>query len=218
LFGNIILASLDKPEHEELARKLCAKLLDAVINYRVNSWDVGHVVEALMKISPVAVLDILVEQNETNVQINARSVFEYWGKNMACPFQALPEHVWREWAEAKPKTRYVQLAKVVKFSTLDHNEKSSAWSPIAEKIFDTAPDPVKVLDEFFYRFQPTMGWSGPLADILDSRMILIDILKGHPKPEIVKWAETRSLELEVWIKREREEASQWNKVQDEGFE
>jgi hypothetical protein len=39
-----------------------------------------------------------------------------------------------------------------------------------------------------------------------------------PKPEIVEWAEAHSLKLEDWIKREREQASQWNKTRDERFE
>lgn len=49
LLGDVIEVSLDGPEHEELARLLCARIVDAVSRHRVSAWDINDIIEGLTK-------------------------------------------------------------------------------------------------------------------------------------------------------------------------
>jgi hypothetical protein len=213
----VVVASLDRPEHEDLARLLCTRIVDGIKNHRVYALDVDDVIEALTKTFPTAALDIFVERAETDEYMSARSIFRDLRDSRACPLQSLPDQVWMEWAEGKPQSRYVRLAEVVRFSNANDDDKAVRWSSAAEKIISAAPEPSKVLDVFLDRFWP-MSYSGSQADILATRMPMIEELLHHSRPEVAAWARENAPKFADSIARVCEREAEQDTKRDERFE
>lgn len=215
MIGEVIEAVYDRPEFEDHARAFCARVGEAAKSWRVPPWDVASITTALAKTFPFVVLDVLVEQ--TLGDGNGRPLFLDMRVNRTCPLDAIPDDVWLAWAAQKPETRYELLARVLRFSVAGDEEHSNGWSPAASKLIDVAPEPTKVLDAFFRRFQPS-SWSGSLADTLQSRMPLIEVLKRHSKDEVVAWATAAARILAAEIQRERTREASDNRARDQSFE
>lgn len=216
VLGEIIKAALDTPACEPLARQLCAAAAEAIRSYRVSSWDLHSVIEALANVFPVTVLDVLVEEANDGEQ-TARQIFRDVRDNRPCPLQSVPDATLTGWANEKPESRYIDLAEVVRFSDANEDEKSAGWSSAAMTIIKAAPEPAKALDVFFDRFMP-MSWSGSRADILASRLTMIEALSQHAKPEIAEWAKSRTPEFAEAVERERAAEARHDRNRDERFE
>ena len=217
LLGGIVKASLDKPEHEDLARLVAGRILDAIKSYRVNPWDVNEVIEGVLTAFPNVALDIFVGRDEEDEALGSRSIFRDVREGRACPLHSVPEHIWLKWAEAKPESRYVRLAEVVRYSDADDDDKARSWSPAAEKIIDAALEPARVLDVFLDRFSP-MSWSGSRAEIMATRLPLIKALMHHARPEVVEWAKTHTETFAANVERERVSEARSDRIRDEAFE
>lgn len=217
LLGNVIEVSLDDSKHEELARSLCTGIVAAVNSYRISAWDINDIIEGLAKTCPVAVLDILVEQAK-DAQGASRAIFRDIRENRRCALQCVPDEVALAWAAAKPDSRYIALAGVVKYSDANDDEKSLHWSVMAEKIMSAAPDPATVLDVFLDRFPPTGGWSGSLAGIMASRIPLIELLAQHTRPEVAAWATANLPKFTNSVERRRAGEAAQDRRRDERFE
>lgn len=183
----------------------------------MNPWDVNDMISALTTAYPHAALDIFVERDEADEELTARSIFRGVKEGRACPLQSVPEQTWLEWAEAKPEIRYVRLAEVVRYSDADDDDKAKCWSPAAEKIISAAPDPISVLNVFADRFSP-MGWSGSRAEIMATRLPLINALQQHSRPAVVAWANAHGSIFAADVERERASEARRDRSRDERFE
>jgi hypothetical protein len=216
MIGQLVQASYDGAEHDDEVRNLCARILNSVRTHQINRWDLGEMVGALTKNHPIAVLDILVEQASEDEDIGG-ALFEDFRSNRACPLKSIAPAVWLEWAALKPDSRYALLAGIIRFSSSDNDEPSNGWSEAATQLINTAPDPAKVLDVFFDRFQP-MGWSGSRAVIMASRLPMIEALKSHNRSEVAAWATTREPNYTTLIAQERTFEASRDRRQHETFE
>lgn len=218
MLGVITRASLDKPEHEDLARRVCERIIDAARDFRISAWDMGETITALVTAFPRASLDIFVEEDEGYPYRGSRMVFhDIREHHRACPLQAMPEATWMSWADEKPDLRYTLLAGAVRYSDANDDDKSSAWSSAAERIINTAPNPSKALDIFFERFTP-MSWSGSRAEIFASRILLMEALLHHPRAEVASWAKAKMPELRQAVEKMREREAREDRSRDERFE
>lgn len=162
-------------------------------------------------------LDILVEQANDERE-TSRDIFRDMRENRADALQFIPQEVALEWASAKPESRYIALAEVVKYSDANDDDESLRWSVMAEIIIEAAPDPAKVLDVFLDRFPPTGGWSGELADVMASRIPLIEVLARHARPEVVAWGAENLPKFAATVERERAAEAAEGRSRDERFE
>jgi hypothetical protein len=217
MLGQIVEASFDKPEYEHEARAFCGRILAAIKAYRLYAMDIGDVIEALTKVNPLAVLDILVEQAVEDEDVG-RAPFEALRSNRPCPLDSIAPDVWLGWAAAKPGTRFAYVAQVIGFSQGIDDEVSKGWSAAAEQIINAAPDPAKVLNVFMERFEPTGGWVGSLADIMASRSPMIEALTHHRRPEVAAWANENIAKFNDRIARKREWETSQNRSRHETFE
>jgi len=62
--------------------------------------DIGDVIEALTKVNPLAVLDILVEQAVEDEDVG-RAPFEALRSNRPCPLDSIAPDVWLGWGCSK---------------------------------------------------------------------------------------------------------------------
>lgn len=214
--AQIIAASLTRPEDESIARTLCERIRASIHSHTVMAWDLHDVIAALAKAFPEAVLDILAKRSNDD-ELNARNIFSNMRQNRSCLLQDIPEARLLAWANAKPESRYVDLAQAVKFADGNDDDNSTAFSTTAEALIAGAPDVVPVLNVFIDRFEP-MSWSGSRADILASRMTLLQNLLGHTRPEVVAWAQAAVPEFAAKIERERAWEASQSRSRDERFE
>ena len=63
-----------------------------------------------------------------------------------------------------------------------------------------------------------MAWSGSRAEIMSSRLPLLETLKAHGNPAIAKWAAKTSQWLAASVAKEREYESKDRRDRDERFE
>ena len=184
--------------------------------WKVHASDLGEIITAITKTFPVAILDILVEQAIGEDGIG-RTIFQDIRGNRACPLDFIAEDVWMTWAAHKPETRYELLARVVRFSTTGDEDHANGWPPTALRLIEMAPKSVKVLDAFLERFRPN-GWSGSLANILATRMPLIEALKQHPNPAIAAWANQHAPSYEAYVESQRAREAAEDRARDQTFE
>lgn len=213
MLARLIEVSLDRPEDYPLAHELCTKIAEGMDRYLISS-DISEILKALTKVCPRAVLDVLVENYESS---RARSLFRDLRETRPDPLSELSEDAIIAWATEKPETRYPALAQVVRFADAGDDTSSKCWSPAAEKIIELAPDVKRVLNVFLSRFQP-MGWNGSRAEIMGSRVSLIQSLAGHARPEIAEWAATSLPVFEARVAQERASEAIRDKDRDERFE
>lgn len=216
MIGGVINVAFDKAEYEDQARAFCTKIVAALKGWKVYELDVSEVITALTKAFPVVVLDMLVEQMVGEDSFG-QTIFQDIRSNRTCPLDLLTDDVWMAWASRQPETRYELLARVMRFSTTSDDDHANGWSPAALRLIEVAPEPVKVLDTFLERFRPN-GWSGSLADILASRMPLIDTLKQHSNPAIAAWANQHAPTYAAYIETQRDCEAAEDRVRDQAFE
>ncbi|MDP2680427.1 MAG: hypothetical protein Q8O85_17145 [Rhodoferax sp.] len=121
------------------------------------------------------------------------------------------------WAAKKPETRYELLARAMRFSHAGDEDHAKGWSSAAKRLIEVAPEPVRVLDTFLLRFSPN-SWSGSLADILATRMPLIEALKQHSKAEIADWANAHAPAFAASVDRQRDHEAADHRKRDQAFE
>ncbi len=216
MMAEVIKVAFDKPEREAQARAFCAKVIAALGGWEVSGWDLGDTITALAKTFPVVVLDILVEQ-AVDEDGMGQTLFQDIRGNRTCPLDAITNDVLIAWATQKPETRYELLARVVRFSNAGDEEHADGWSPAARMLIDAAPESVKVLDTLYRRFTPN-GWSGSLADVLATRMPLLEALKHHPRADVSAWANAHALAYRVHVDRQRAVEAAEHRARDQTFE
>jgi hypothetical protein len=216
LLGEIAEVSFTGPEHEEQVRRLCIRVLQGIRSYQVYASDVADLLKAITKTFPVVVLDVFVEQGDVEDDMR-QTIFQEMREHRTSPLEDVPEDIWRAWAEEAPSTRYACLASVVKFSVGSDDAAAKEWSETAKKLINAAPHVESVLDTFFARFEP-MSWSGSRADIIGSRLPLLESLRLHPRAEVAAWANARIPVLSAAVERERGNEARDSRLRDEAFE
>lgn len=197
--GSAIRIGLSRPEHEDQARALCLRLLGAVSGWKRHPWEYPETIAALTKTFPIAILDTLLEHAAGEKCAGVVHDLVRYGRN---PFKEIAEETWLQWAATKPERRYELLARVIPFSRLGEDDPATGWSPSALRLIEKAPNPVPVLNTFLRRFYPG-SWHGSLAQILSTRLPLIDELRQHPNPTIAGWAIEAAAKFTAEVERER---------------
>lgn len=81
------------------------------------------------------------------------------------------------WCDADPVPRFPALANVIEITK---NVQPPQWTDLALAFLRKAPDPVTVLQQFVYQFEPTSGRVGSLSTALESNAALLDQLGAFP--------------------------------------
>jgi hypothetical protein len=106
---------------------------------------------------------------------------------------------------------------LLRFSSAGDEDQATGWSPSALRLIELAPEPAKVLDTLLGRFAPHC-YSCSRADILASRMPLIDTLKQHSRPAAAVWAEQHAPEYAAIIERQRVQETTEDRARNQTFE
>lgn len=216
MLGQIIEVAFDSQQYEDQARVFCNRILVAIQSWKVHASNLGEIIAALTKSFPTVILNMFVEQ-ATDEDGAEQTIFQDIRSDRACALDHIPDDVWMAWAAKKPETRHELLARVMRFSNTGDEDHAKGWSSAATRLIEVAPEPVRVLDTFLLRFSPN-SWSGSLADILETRMPLIEALKQHSKAEIADWASAHAPSFAASVDHQRNQEAADHRKRDQAFE
>jgi hypothetical protein len=219
--SRIARSCLIAPDDTPLAEQICNRIRES-FSKGFNRADQGKLIEALAILFPTTVLDILVEGAESPYEMR-RGLFYSYRENQPAPLDKVPEDTLIEWAQSGPEERFVYLADTIRIwtnsdGTSNEEEPGSlTWTSAARKLMAEAPDPRPVLSVIFKRFHPS-GWSGSLAEILESRIPLLAQLESHENHVIAAWAKKVLPIHQANIESARESEARESRERDERFE
>ncbi|MNS84542.1 hypothetical protein D3C86_1433900 [compost metagenome] len=153
-------------------------------------------VDTLFEVQPEIALDVFVGGPEGPVR---RLFRQRTGR--PSPLAKIDPALIKAWADADPERRYDRLGDATSLFEKDRSDNATALNPLFVALLERAPDKAAFLGEAYIRVHPS-GWSGSLADILESRKRLLDGLPDHP--DVAAWLARERPRVETWIARERQ--------------
>ena len=209
-----------KGDGDAVAKTVCERFRASALAAPHKMSDYDDFFGGLCKAQPRIVLDTFFVG--TDAELRAVNQTLRWFRTKRQSLRMIPTDAWLEWCSEEPQTRYATAARFVPFTNDveqddEEESKTSAWSDLALKLIDLAPDPVSVIREFTERFWPS-SWSGSLASILESRMALLNDLLQHPNSSVADFAAERITQLRAEIEEERTRETARERGRDERFE
>lgn len=129
----------------------------------------------------------------------------------------VPEPELLKWCDEAPLERYPMSASVITFGKRENKDCPLRWTNTALALIEKAPDRAMVLKQFIASFMPTGGWSGSLADILESNAGLLDEFMHYPDMAIRKLVADEQIRLRETIQDRREWEARDHRGLDERF-
>jgi len=102
----------------------------------------------------------------------------------------VPDDVLISWAQTSPNGFFPRLAAIIIPFRKANNSDALEWTPLAMSILELSPDRIAVLNNLGSRIYPRT-WSGSLADILEGRRMLFQVLMSYSDPAVTAWARAR---------------------------
>lgn len=123
--------------------------------------------------------------------------------------ELVPKEVLLDWCNEQPEIRYVFAAGACRLFEKQDNEKTALTiSDSAAAIFASAPDKSAVLEKFIRRFDPRFS-SGSRADILETRLSVLDHLATNEHEANRSMINAAKARLQKWIAAERAHEREW---------
>jgi hypothetical protein len=205
----IIRACFAKESAKDIATTLCDKIANAFEKFYTFPEDYNEVIMALASVQPIAFLNSFLGKNENNNKINR------WFSERVNPLAEISDELIITWCEHDPKTRYPNVAS----SIVPHrnSENGKEWTPLALRIITNCYEPIEVLNRFKSSFRPT-SWSGSRADLMESCLRLISVLKKDKNTCVADWANREERIFAEEIQSVRQWEQHWESERNESFE
>jgi hypothetical protein len=212
----VIKASLAGSEGVPVVRRLCRDLMAAVAKYEVHAHDQDDLIKALFHVHPSVMLDELFSGDEASRKQSLTLL------NNLNPFNRtalddVPDEVILDWCSRDPKIRYPIAAAGMTLFRRTSDKEPHAWTDLARKLLDNAPEPRAILDAMVYRLRP-MSWSGSLATKLESRLKLLGDLPVGDAPDLKAAHEQAKDQLRKQIDGQRQRETKEDKARSGRFE
>jgi hypothetical protein len=200
--GKIALASLRDDVGKPIVRQLCRDLTAGVARYEVSGHDHDELMSALFKSHPVDVLDELFGGDEASQKDAVRLMNDrlHFRKN---PMSGVADDIITGWCDGDPATRYPLATAVAPLFKRPSDKAPLEWTSLTKQLLLKSPNPQAVLRELVYRLYPRGGWSGSLAEKLESRLTLLSQLDIDGVAAIAPALEAAKQELARRIDAER---------------
>ena len=174
LFG----CGVDERLAEKKARYILLKLVEkARVGHLWPVLQLKEAMKAIFRVQPVAALDILVGDDDSDEACLRRTSLDKEGED--CPLWDVPEAVLNRWCRAGAEHRWIYVASVVPAivpaTGVEVNENEWKWSPQAVSLLRDAPNQVDVAETLVNRISK-WSWVGSGAEAISKRMPLLDQL------------------------------------------
>ena len=170
----------------------------------------GRLLAPFFKYFPLHTLDaVYVPDQDGKYHAALHLVTDPYRENRETAIRKVSDEQLVEWCDMSPPDRYIFAANGCRLFVKSANGTTSEeieWAPTALRILQHGPDPKAILEIFIDRFQPT-SWSGSLADVLQSRVKLLDNqnFKNNPNLSVEIENARKKLERQIALERRRDE-------------
>ena len=176
----IAAACFSGPGGKAAASSVYVAIIEARAEYRLTLGDVGELLGALFKLQPHAALDAFAAPGRTQARLSFPNSDETTAAfhKLRNPWRTMADADVLSWCDIDPAERYPAAASLVPFTSAER-AADPAWSSVALRLLEDAPEPGEVLRRFVARFRPS-SWGGSLAAILEHRAGLLSRLEEGP--------------------------------------
>jgi hypothetical protein len=181
--GQVISSCLFEESGAAIASQLSRRILDSISSFQTSPHDHDHVMSALFRTQPIAVLD------ELAATVGKDSTHGMWVlhrvEGLAInAINSLTQEDLFSWCEQEPALRYQIAATAILFITNVPQGQEPEWSTVAIRLLKHAPDRAAVLRQFMQRSQPS-GFVGSIISALESSKKLLDQLASQFDDELL---------------------------------
>ncbi|WP_394542670.1 hypothetical protein [Priestia aryabhattai] len=198
---------------QEKAKVLCNNIFHSFTSNHIFWMDYDHVLDSLSTQQPEVFLDIFLGKS-INSELDYRIRETLLEQSI---LSRIDEKIIINWCEESKEIRYPIISSALVPFHKKEDSNSPQWTPLALKIINNSPDPMRVLDNFKLTLRPRR-WSGSRAAIMQNNLSLILDLKKHYNPLIAKWAGKEEILFEAEIRSDRESELERERKLNERFE
>lgn len=214
--GEIATVCLSEKGHEKEVKEICDNVCEAIIANRVYGSSLKKYMATLSEKQPLIFLESFLGNKEVSDFKRSRifsSNFER-GEN---PLNKISDQALIDWCDEDPESRYPLIADAIQPFEKCSETGNMVWRKVVYSLLEKAPDLKSILDNLTGSIRPG-GWSGSLADILQTRLTLFEELKDHPNEEVRSWSKGQLSSLRREIEDIREWEDKRNRDINESFE
>lgn len=213
--GKISDVCLEGVEGTAVAHSLCARLKQGFEDYSLRPYNHEQLLHNIFKHQPRIALDTFYgNANEADFAIDDFDSLSDYHKN---PLGGLSPIEMTRWCDENPVARYTALSRAVPYCTIA-SDRPAEWTPVATELLKKCPDPKAALEAFVRRFSRPISWSGSLATIVESRVVLLDQLDAQTTVRLGGSIETIRNRLNAQIAHLRQSEEAEDRRQDQRFE
>ena len=198
-------------EGRDTARTLCDQIKQGFLDHTFRTYSVEQFLQSIFELQPKIALDVFFG-SARNTAGSGHFVDQFFRfpSYRGNPLDGVPIDVMLNWCDTEPD-RYQAVSRAVSF------QAGAKWTPLAMEMLKRAPDPLAILKMFVQRFSPG-GWSGSLADILETRMGLLDQLQELGNRSLEQYAAEIRPQLVDQIAQRRRLEDERDSARGERFE
>ena len=179
---------LDAKRDEELVRKTCETIVEAVKSDFSAAFNLRSLMSELVGISPKIVADVVLGSAD-----NSNRLGEYFfggddfqEESSNAEIDSTTDRALLEWVNEEPASRITAVARYVRYYEKDKNG-NLAWASIAKQLIDLPDVGISAAMIFVQRFPFGSHW-GPYSSALARRRPLLLELTCHRQKAIRNWA------------------------------
>ena len=202
--------------------ELLGLIKENIEEYRISSKDIEPLMIVLLNNFPELVLEtILSNDNQLSEHDSIYQQFfnHYDGVSLnIVPAQRLLDWCNNDQAKVQRVAKLLSIYTPIEeplFPTVD--KRPVELSSHIKAFFHIAKDKDKIVEIIYDEIMPS-GWSGSLADILESRAKAFSELSNHASVEVQKLIEEKLALVNQWIQKEREREAQDHNQREQRFE
>lgn len=201
-------------EQKSNATAFCQRFLAAVRSYEIYTFDSHSLIEALLKVQPIAALDALIDPPGEDVdQADAGDDMFDASVGRASPLDVVDTATLIAWADVASARRYPRLGRSMSvFETEPLGDVKGLSAPFLT-VLTHAPDKAAFLGNPYRLVHPS-GWSGSLAANLAHRKSVLAGLSDMGDAVVDAWLDETNRAIDRWIAAERDREHD----QEESFE
>ncbi|MBZ5608788.1 MAG: hypothetical protein LAP38_11045 [Acidobacteriia bacterium] len=212
--GDITKSCLKGEKGAAVTMEICHKLKCAVAKYDTSTIYHDDLLVGIFGAQPTAALDGLCGGDQKELEQGISILQDVDARKH--PLTVVSDEDLLNWCDKEPQTRYPAIAQVIAISQRQQDNMPPQWTSIALRFLEKAPAPDAVLHQFVSQFEPSGGWSGSLAAVLESKVALLDQLAAYPDLSAAVAQQKERLRKSIEEQHRRETA--WDRQRDERFE
>lgn len=209
--------SVAKDEAKNIVELLCK----GIETYRLYSFEIAHVISAVIKNFPEEILDNVFSGGEREIQMVYLLFRDRPSRSNTC-LNIIPIARLASWCRGD-EDRIQSAAKAISAYSLSSKDdelddsKRSVLTEHIKALLDIAHNKLGIVDTIFSNVWPT-SWSGSRARILELRANAFSELLKYPSADVQEYAKAKLPLIEAAILKEKEREENENRRNEQRFE